>query len=50
MYDYSASGLVTNKVFAYQFFPLTPPEIVVRYKTKNANDNLMKLRCPRDRV
>ena len=47
MYDYSASGLVTSKVFAYQFFPLTPPEIVVRYKAKNANDNLMKLRFVR---
>ncbi|MDD2289020.1 MAG: hypothetical protein PHT64_02825 [Bacteroidales bacterium] len=47
MFDYSEAGLDTTKVFAYQFFPLTAPEIVVRYKAKNSNDNIEKLRFVR---
>ena len=47
MFDYNVSGLDTTKVFAYHFFPLTAPEIVIRYKAKNTNDNIEKLRFVR---
>lgn len=47
MFDYNLAGLDATKVFAYQFFPLTAPEIVVRYKAKNSNDNIEKLRFVR---